>query len=132
MVSCYTVDIASLWSTDRFPGRVCVVSRCHPHAYSRKPESGLWTLHRVRDCAHTESTRHPAYSRKQESGLWGHYTEYVTAQYTVSQAGKWSADQKLLASDSDDIHLPTICNGCYARVSQLSASRGTKHLTRPS
>ena len=34
-----------------------------------------------------------------------------------------------IASDSDDIHLPTICNGCYARMSRLSASRGKNHYT---
>ena len=34
-----------------------------------------------------------------------------------------------IASDSDDVHPPTICNGCYARMSRLSASRGKKHYT---
>ena len=34
-----------------------------------------------------------------------------------------------IASDSDDIHPPTICNGCYARMSRLSVSRGKNHYT---
>ena len=51
-------------------------------------------------------------------------------------AKRWEKQDRVLscytvdiASDSDDIHPPTICNGCYARMSRPSASRGKKHYT---
>ena len=99
------------------------MTSCHPHAYSRKPESGLWTLHRERATVRVRVTPRTLVNRKVVCG-----TLHRVRDCTVHSL----ASRKVVcgpASDSDDIHLPTICNRCYARMSRLSASRGKKHYT---